>query len=436
MSTPLLTAPLFLIILFNLRRLRTEYITPDDMFWLLIYLFFVIHPIQDISNGVIGSEGPAGARQYSSYEITYAMIIVLAFVIAFSFGRSFYASFFDRSKLHDEKSNAPHAGWIVAFVVINVISFFGYLFSYGVENVFAARNDQNFDNVYIFALGLFGLQNASAFFLCSFYKNAPKTGTWFLSALAMMGALVLLFISQNPFNTPRYFLIEAWGPVALILTRGKIRALPFYLVCLLGLTVVLPILSVTTRIGIAEYNELTEALSIDTFFSIPFIDVFDTLVHAVQFMQGHSWFYGAKLLAIVLFFVPRTVWPGKPIVGGLDVGGELVAIGSSGTDNLSFFIAGDFYMDLGVPAVIIGGAACGFLLAKIQNVRFGRLYGENLMAYILISSLPILMRGPVGSVAPLFVCQVFALWLCRRAFSGDRAVRPSGAVGTYPFGRS
>lgn len=417
-----LTTPLFLLIMFNVGRLKSSFVTPDDMFWLLIYLFFVIHPLQAISSGFIGTEGPASSIQYSNSEMIYAIVIVILFALFFSIGRGLALRNSSADPAFTQSALSPNPAWVLVFLAINIASFIAYVASYGLENLLAPRNDQIRENIYLFSQLLLAFQILSVIFLCSFYKKSRHINAWVAGLFALSISLVLLLVSQNPFNSARFFLLGAWGPVAFVLVSGKVRILPFYLCCLAGLSIVFPLLSMTTRFGFGSLDEISNAVSLKMFFSIPDVDVFDTLVHAVRFMDGRALFYGQKTLAIILFFVPRAIWPEKPIVGGLDIGSELLVISNSGTDNLSFFVGGEFYLDFGMPGVIAGGLIGGYLFAKLTSAKFGVLFGENIVPYLMISSLPILVRGPLGAVLPLFTCQIILLWIFRRLFTRHRRI--------------
>lgn len=107
-------------------------------------------------------------------------------------------------------------------------------------------------------------------------------------------------------------------------------------------------------------------------------------------------------------------------VGGLDVGGDLFAAGMYGTPNLSFFFGCDFYMDFGLVGVTAGGIVSALVLrAMIRSGQDG-FFGIRVMPFFIGASLPILLRGPVGAVLPLFVCQflvmkLLAIWLRQSA---------------------
>ncbi len=409
----LLTAPLFIIVAANLGRIKSPYITRQDMFWFCIFLFFIVEPCQLIHNGSIGPlnrEAQVTTYIYSREEFVTAMTIVVVFTLAFSLAsrRSRRSPNWD-SAHHWTPLSPPILGLATASSFIMCI-----ILSGGISNLMAPRMDQHSDTLgMLFPLALAAQTVGTAMIAAS---TREREG-WDAQRLPyLVLALILLAVCQNPFNTPRFFLLAGWTPTLLALCKGRLRANWFYPLCLLAILILMPILSMTTRGGISTLADLDSAVTWDSFRQVPFLDAFDTLVHGVRYMGHTRLFHGDKTLAIVLFFVPRALWPGKPIVGGLDIGNDLFLAKMAGTPNLSFFVGGDLYMDFGFAAVLCGGLLCGYWFAKKPRYATAGYRGQDLYEYILIGSIPILVRGPLGAVLPLFSCQVFSLWALHSLF--------------------
>jgi hypothetical protein len=173
------------------------------------------------------------------------------------------------------------------------------------------------------------------------------------------------------------------------------------------MVVVMPILSVTTRMG---FQALAEAKSEGSLWELPYIDVFDTLLHAVYYVEKHGHFFGEKLAAVLLFFVPRNWWPDKPIVSALDIGHDLYNAGFVGTPNLSMSVIGDFYLDFGLAGVLVGSIVICVFFRLLLSVRT-HVGGEPALALLLFASLPILERGAMGAVLLVFSSTLGSYWL-------------------------
>jgi hypothetical protein len=53
-------------------------------------------------------------------------------------------------------------------------------------------------------------------------------------------------------------------------------------------------------------------------------DAFINIGVAMEVVQENGFSYGYQLLSALLFFVPRTIWPGKPESSGLVLGDYLI----------------------------------------------------------------------------------------------------------------
>jgi hypothetical protein len=395
-----LTAPLFLIVCFAVVRIRSPYVRMADMLWFCIYLFFVIGPVQAMGlDGVIGEVGRARIP-YSANEYVVAMAIVVLFVTPL---------YMVPQGSLEVSDVTPSSRRLTILFAVNIATAITFVFTEGgLANLLAARLEQAAADKFIGSLLFLGFQSVSAAMFVAEVRAGKRDLRWMLPTLIVIGLLVL---TRNPFNAPRFMLVAAWLPILVVLLRGKVSIGWFYLFCMLALTVALPILSATSRLGVQGLDAISSLDFGGYALHVPFVDLFDTLVHAVRFVDVHGFDWGTKTLAVLLFFVPRPMWPDKPIVGGLDIGYELYYSGFVGTPNLSFLLGGDFYLDFGLPGVAILSMITAWLVARLTSAKFGSPNGVPILRMIFLASLPILIRGPVGAILPLFSCQVAAIWM-------------------------
>jgi hypothetical protein len=356
----------------------------------------VISPLQRIHGDRIGGVTAITAYAYEPEEFIVAMLVVLLFCLPFVL--------VPMGRVSTPVAEASRFPSLPLLLLLNGLAFIAFVLSQGgVERLLSSRLEQDASQAFIGSMLFLGVQSVTA---CLVAAMCRASRHWPASMVSLLLVIALLAIARNPFNAPRFMLLAVWGPVMLALVGGKVSAAWFYAVCLVALTVVFPMLNITTRSGLEGLDDLSQISVIGNFFDIPSIDVFDMAVHAVRFMSVHDHMWGEKLVAILLFFVPRALWPGKPIVGGLDVGGELFAAGMYGTPNLSFFVGCDLYMDFGFIGVALGGVIASLALRWILKAEWGVFGGFAISRFVIASSLPILLRGPVGAVLPLFVCQM------------------------------
>lgn len=395
----LLTLPMLAMVLAGLARIGSKQFQVGDVFWFCLFIYFVISPLQRLHGDQIGGTTAITSFSYEPEEYVAAMIIVVLFCLPFLFV----------SMETGEKTPASAEPGLTGLLVVNLTSFALFVLSEGgLDRLLLPRLEQDPSQSFIAGMLFLAAQSVTTCLLAARFRVAQYR---FAAAIPLLAAVLLLAISRNPFNAPRFILLAVWGPIVLALAGGKVSASKFYIASLLALTVGFPILNITTRSGLSGLSDLSQLSVVGNFFDIPSIDVFDTAVHAVRFMSAHDHLWGEKLTAVVLFFVPRAMWEGKPIVGGLDIGNELFSAGMYGTPNLSFFLGCDFYMDFGFLGVALGGTIAAMLLRSALRSTWGSFFQVDVMHFVIASSLPILLRGPVGAVLPLFTCQMLVMRL-------------------------
>jgi hypothetical protein len=323
---------------------------------------------------------------------------------------------------------------VAVLLAIVFITFAAHvLFSGGLQNVLASRYDrlalqadETSSTAAALSTATTGIMTMGTILIAAcLQRKAPLTAIGFLIALAM------LLVLANPFNTSRFALLETYVPLAFIACRGRVPSAAFYALAMFGIVILFPILNITTRYGLSGFGqrgagELGDALT------LRFVDTFDMLTECVTYVSRHGFSYGTKLFADLVVLVPRSWWPGKPLLGGLDVGGEVLYYHIFGTANVSQIVAADGYMDFGLAGVLLVGVVIGFVVRWLLSKRVF-INGHDLFAYIFISALPILIRGPLAAVIMVFLFQMITLamtrrYLARPLHSGTLLVRGLGGT--------
>lgn len=407
-----LTFPTFLVIAYQLSKIRGYLFGAADMLWLCFMIFFVVVPCQVISSYAF-IDGAVGGLTYTLEEFVLAELIILLFFLAFILGGRFV-----RQKSRSTIISGSEffyfialSGWRILLLIALIV--FGFLsciyFSGGVNNLLLPRLEKNSDDVSFISFAFLSLVVVSVLLVAKVIDRGRSVAKYefskLLKLILIFGAGMLLVL-VNPFNSARFFLVGTWLPIVLAYLGDRAKYYYVYSIILFGLFVVMPVLSVVSRFGLSAFGDLADSSYVKDVYIIKDVDIFDTLVHAVRFMDSADYFLGENIVAIFLFFVPRSFWVGKPIVGGLQVGNDLYSKAYAGTNNLSFFIAGDFYMDFGWIGILVCAAIMGYFWNKFysSNAKFG--VHHNLKELIVIGSLPILIRGPVGAVIGFFVCMM------------------------------
>lgn len=237
--------------------------------------------------------------------------------------------------------------------------------------------------------------------------------------------LIVLLVCANPISTARY----VFGTVALgvLAAFGAYRTLRGYRVvsvlALLGLFFVFPILDAyryTTgdrRISVG----LLSALAGGDF------DSFAQVVNALTYVKDLGVTWGHQMLGVVLFWIPRSMWAGKPIDSG-----PLLAV-HEGYDftNLSAPLWAEFYLNWGWLGVIGGMFLFGMWVRRADqgaNSLLDRSPVPGPWAAIIPFYLLIVLRGSLLQAMTYLVVVVLGGWFVRQRglpqIDGDAVTGP------------
>jgi hypothetical protein len=353
---------------------------------------------------------------------------VLASILLFIVGKSNYRKAPNVRFAKAETLNIrKFTNQVPALFFAITISFAGYVYCYGgVSNIVLPRTEMNGLEVNFLATAFLSVHVISTVILAKIFANRSvlrSVGQTFFVGGVLLWSISLLLLCINPFNSPRFYILGTWVPVVFGYFGSRIKYTYAYAAILLAVIVIMPVMSVTSRVGVSGLYDLSESTYFENAFLIKDMDVFDTLVHMVRMYESRTFDLGSNLLAIVLFFVPRSFWPEKPQVGGLNIGGDLLHNAFAGTDNLSLFIGGDFYMDFGWIGVAVGFYVLGVLWKTLQKTFYTNPFNRNVVSAVVTGSLPILLRGPVGAVVGYYVCLMTAAWLYNKILYRNKVWR-------------
>lgn len=405
MSTPstlIYVFPTWVVSFLASIRNKNERFDVIDMFWLLNQLSFVVAPLVTLredgeaalfASGVIVPLSGDSFYSYSQSVVTelYFMIFLVS-LINFVFLPRTYR--YERKKNFEIRFST--AQLILLFTIAVALEI---LMRGGLANTLAARRFKE-DALGGVALILFRtLTLAVSLFLASKLKT-ERSWVKLPGYILLFGFMLILY---NPFNAPRFLLLEALMPIILITFPfiGLFRN--FSIMLFGGMVFIMPILSETTRVGT---NASIENVNFSPEFFLGYLDQHKVLMHLIYMVRNEGYQFGHSTISVLLFFVPRSIWPDKPLVLGLEVGNELYGMGLVGTENLSGPIFGDLYYDFGLIGVALGGCMVAYAFRRL--LVFGEtINGIPALGILVMSTLPILFRGTVGAIIGPFIFTLF-----------------------------
>lgn len=217
---------------------------------------------------------------------------------------------------------------------------------------------------------------------------------WALLVVALSGIVVF----ANPLSNTRFTAAVAFGSLFFAALQPRRRAVAD-LTAVAGLVTVVwvyPLLgqSEINDSKVSPINQLRVALTGADF------DGFQQVVNTIKYVDVHGIRDGAHFLSSALFFVPRSVWPGKAEPATFEVSHNA----GYWFTNLSLPLHAELYLDFGVIGVIVGclllGLAAGWLDASWVFRPSSR--SATLTPIVSVAMLAVL-RGPTGSLVSVYL---------------------------------
>ena len=217
--------------------------------------------------------------------------------------------------------------------------------------------------------------------LCGILAKIPKRASFFL--------LLLALISAFPTGLSRNAIIMYWLPPILAQMGIFKRKNMFILAILVGIFVLFPIMD-----NFRYYNG-----RVSLSFDLEYLDSmnYDASQQFMAVVQKDIVTFGRQLLGVLLFFVPRSIWPAKPIGSG-----AMMAVNEFAFSNISMPFWGEGYVNFGWIGVLVFDLFLAFLSIKLDRKYWGRQNrkGQSVVDgyyLILCSALFFILRGDLMS---------------------------------------
>ena len=203
----------------------------------------------------------------------------------------------------------------------------------------------------------------------------------------------LMLLSVFPTGVARYMVAFAYIPLALLFIPTARNAVVFSTSLIFSLIFIFPFLEQFRKFS--GISDLTLIPNSDFFYAAHF-DAYENFATAVE----HDFItFGRQFLGTIFFFIPRTIWPNKPVGSGYEMAESL----GYSFNNISMPFLGEGYINFGTAGVFIFAALIGYLMARIDS-RFSKNKNEIAPAdyslavyFFLIGALFFLLRGDLLS---------------------------------------
>ncbi len=205
--------------------------------------------------------------------------------------------------------------------------------------------------------------------------------------------LILMLLSVFPTGVARYMVAFAYIPLALLFIPASRNAVVFSTSLIFSLIFIFPFLEQFRKFS--GISDLTLIPSPDFFYAAHF-DAYENFATAVE---NDFITFGRQLLGTILFFVPRTIWPNKPVGSGHEMAENL----GYSFNNISMPFLGEGYINFGATGVFVFATLIGYLMARIDSRFVANKNGgttadySSAVYFFLIGALFFLLRGDLLS---------------------------------------
>lgn len=245
--------------------------------------------------------------------------------------------------------------------------------------------------------------------LCAEYlKKSKKKAINYVTILAMtVFFILLLFWFKNPLVEKR----NALGPIYICLLflvvprllNSNVKTLFFMffsMIILFPLTAILTHSDASLREILNRPALLLEEMKgggIASAFNTLNYDAFANIMATIDYVGYNGYSQGHQLLSALLFFVPRSIWEGKPISTGQLVGEHLIDVHGYNFSNLSNPVVSEGYINFGFFGVILGALVLAFVSVRLLSWLKSEDYLKKIMALYFAIHLIFLLRGDFTS---------------------------------------
>ncbi len=218
-----------------------------------------------------------------------------------------------------------------------------------------------------------GINNLLLFVAVIFILEAKKTRQLSWRLLVALGCLG---IACFPTGLNRNMMASFYAGLLIVMFDSTKRGRWFAWVMIAGLVLIFPAMEIFRRISTLQKGDLF-ALVMDSFgesYVEGHFDAFGMIISIGRYVAEFGISWGKQLLGAALFFVPRSLWPGKPEGTGHTAIVELKQFYFS---NVSAPFPAEGYVNFGIFGVILFALLLGMLVAALDR-RYWKHRGAGL----------------------------------------------------------
>ena len=301
----ILTFGINLIFFFALliRSIKQNSFSLDMMFWLFSFFFFGIAPLLQYCTGIYNWN-----LSPSNSEIIVTNLFILVFSLCYCIGNAIGKRSRIKQQIVEFKIRKKRLNILLAFSFIITVF---VLWKLGFRNLLSSSTSSLSDSSSSIDLIMnHGLRNISLFVVVMhiLYCKEKKH----VSGNTII-ATVLFVITCFPTSLSRNMLASFYGGLFIILLeKHRNKRLITYAI-IFGLVLVFPAINVFRYIFETEQSNLLISMvnNIRNTYTEAHYDAHQMFISIQQYTNKFGFSYGKQLLGVILFFIPRSVWPDR-----------------------------------------------------------------------------------------------------------------------------
>lgn len=378
--------------------------------WLFIIFFMCIAPFIQIASNYY----PWGIK-YEQIDCFYSLFIVFVWSISFYLGSKCLGYYKCKKIVIPFGFCRKHNNLMI---LLDILSFLVLILLTGFSNIFS-RATNGFDlgakslNLLAGKILRASITFMFYYFLYEFLENRK------FNIYTIISFFCFIF-GCFPFGLARNEMGAIYLGMIFILFNSKIRkhSSPFLIISfVIAFSILFPAVNVFRNLLLSADSFKDSISSVVNNLGAVYLsedyDAFSMLMNTITYVQNFGLTYGRQFLGVLLFFVPRSIWPTKPIGSGALVFSYL----HPSFTNVSCPIFAEFYINWGFLGVVIGGFLLGGMLKYIDKVYFSCRKGYLKYCYpIIIGFLFFLMRGDLLSSWSFLFGYCFTFYILYKVF--------------------
>ena len=225
-------------------------------------------------------------------------------------------------------------------------------------------------------------------------------------------ALLFLIIAKNPITEHRNAFGSAYLLVFLVsLRKYSLKLWSQYIYAILSFPL---IFSLGVYLNPIRYKEDTFVKEVLSSYNTVHFDAWANYIAGFDFIQSEGYYYGSQIISALLFWIPRSIWNGKGVGTGQDLGDYLMAEHNGWFNNISSPFPLEGFVDFGFIGVVLYGLVAGYFI-KYTDRLIKKDAIHYLLGIYLSANLMFLFRGPllsslaftIGGVIAWFLVKIF-----------------------------